>query len=75
MSKNFKTEIKKAYFDIKSKEVRIPLREILPTCPALNAKSLNIEIKLTMEDLKSLVLKSKELDPRIHSCEFHWKIR
>lgn len=71
----FKQNIKKAYFDTKSKEIRIPLQEILPTCPAIGTNTLNIEITLTMEDLRYLVLKCQELNPKIRSCEFYWKNR
>ncbi|CUU83578.1 Uncharacterised protein [Campylobacter hyointestinalis subsp. hyointestinalis] len=67
-----KKKVSKAYYDKASKEFRIPTKEILPNCPIYGG-DLKIKISLTMEELKHLVLDRQAINPKLHSCEFHWK--
>lgn len=68
-----KQKAKKVYYDRASGEFRIPTFDIFLACPIVSGGDLKIEISLTMEDLRHLVLSSQEVNPKIHSCEFHWK--
>ncbi|EAI3887226.1 hypothetical protein YY89_08210 [Campylobacter fetus] len=68
-----KQKAKKAYYDRASGEFRIPTFDIFLACPIVSGGDLKIEISLTMEDLRHLVLSCQEVNPKIHSCEFHWK--
>jgi len=68
--------LEKAYYDKESKELRIPLIEILPTMPLAMDKDLNIKAFIPKEELKYL-LPSNKTDRSLVAryCEFHWTSR
>lgn len=65
---------KKAYIEKESRELRIPLGEMFPTCP-FRGGDLNIKVFIPMEDLSALVLDNQELSPKLRYCEFGWSTR
>ena len=68
-------EIKKANFDTKTREIRIPLGcEVFPTCPILGG-DLNIKIFIPTEDLRGFISSNQVSNPAIRYCEFGWSSR